>query len=48
MQNSLEKIWEVAKTARAIIEPLKDPSMVANIENMSKLAESIENTWRRT
>jgi hypothetical protein len=44
VQNSLEKMRDTAKVGSEIINSLKDPAMVTNIENIRKTTESFEKT----
>jgi hypothetical protein len=44
VQASLEKILSTAKVGSDIINSLKDPAMVTNIENIRKMTESFENS----
>lgn len=47
VQASLEKIRDTAKVGSDIINSLKDPAMVTNIENIRKMTESFENSSAR-
>jgi uncharacterized protein YoxC len=44
---SLEKIYQTTKEARGMMESLKEPEMVKNIDNMRLTAEAIERTSRK-
>ncbi|MFZ0202612.1 MAG: hypothetical protein WAL46_02840 [Nitrososphaeraceae archaeon] len=44
---SLEKIYQTTKEARGMMESLKEPEMVKNIDNMRLAAEAIEKTSRK-
>lgn len=43
VHNSLQRIRETAMTAQSIIESLKDPAMVKNLENLRITAEAMQN-----
>ena len=44
---SLEKIYQTTKEARGMMESLKEPEMVKNIDNMRLAAEAIERTSKK-